>query len=293
MGSVFRETMRGHRVGLASVSLGLFVMSLIIVYTFDALGGLEAFEDLYESLPDAFAAMFRAQGGFGSTLTNYIAADYRHPVYIVAGLAFVISASSGAVAREIERGTALMLLSSPIPRWRYLASKMLTMGVGVVIITFMAWLGSYVGTILTGVTASVDTGVLLVAQVNMLALFLAAGGISMLLSALSSDGGKTVLLSAAIITVMYFVDFVAAIWSPMEPIAPFGLFALLRSAGHSAGDGQPNVEPRGAVRRGGSGVRGGAGRLSAAGHHEVAPAGGITHRAYRSGWRVCQSDACS
>ena len=117
MGSVFLETMRGHRVGLASVSLGLFVMSLIIVYTFDALGGLEAFEDLYESLPDAFAAMFRAQGGFGSTLTNYIAADYRHPVYIVAGLAFVISASSGAVAREIERGTALMLLSSPIPRW--------------------------------------------------------------------------------------------------------------------------------------------------------------------------------
>ena len=225
MGSVFLETMRGHRVGLASVSLGLFVMSLIIVYTFDALGGLEAFEDLYESLPDAFAAMFRAQGGFGATLTNYIAADYRHPVYIVAGLAFVISASSGAVAREIERGTALMLLSSPIPRWRYLASKMLTMGVGVVIITFMAWLGSYAGTILTGVTASVDTGVLLVAQVNMLALFLAAGGISMLLSALSSDGGKTVLLSAAIVTVMYFVDFVAAIWSPIEPLAPFGLFA--------------------------------------------------------------------
>ena len=123
MCSVFANTLRSHRIGLLAVSVGLFLMSLIIVYTFDAFGGLDALADLFESLPAPMAAMFRAQAGFGTTITSYIALDYRHPVYIIAGLAFVLSVSSGAAAREIERGTALMLLASPIPRWRYLLAK--------------------------------------------------------------------------------------------------------------------------------------------------------------------------
>ena len=151
MSSVFAQTLHSHRIGLIAVSVGLFLISLIIVYTFDAFGGVDALADLYESIPEPFAAMFRAQAGFGPSITSYVAADYRHPVYIVAGLAFVLSVSSGASAREIERGTALMVLASPIARWRYLAAKMGVLFVGTVIICAVAWLGSLVGAALTGV----------------------------------------------------------------------------------------------------------------------------------------------
>ncbi|MDE2838586.1 MAG: ABC transporter permease subunit [Chloroflexota bacterium] len=224
MVSVFAHTLRSHRTGLFAVSVGLFLMSLIIVYTFDAFGGLEAFADLFESLPAPMTAMFRAQGGFGTSLTSYIALDYRHPVYIIAGLAFVLSVSSGAAAREIERGTALMLLASPIARWRYLAAKIGALVVGAVVIVTMSWLGSLTGALLTGLSGEVEAGTLLLAQVNELGVLVASGGIAVLLSAMNSDGGRTVSIAAGILTVMYFLDFVGAIWGPAEPLAPLSLF---------------------------------------------------------------------
>ena len=222
--SVFTYTLRSHRIGLLAVSVGLFLMSLIIVYTFDAFGGLDALADLFESLPAPMAAMFRAQAGFGTTITSYIALDYRHPVYIIAGLAFVLSVSSGAAAREIERGTALMLLASPMARWRYLAAKIGVLVMGAVVIVTMSWLGSMAGTALTGVAGDVEGGTLMLAQLNELGVLLAAGGIAVLLSAVSSDGGRTVSVAAGILTVMYFLDFVGAIWGPAEPLAPLSIF---------------------------------------------------------------------
>ena len=227
MRSVFTYTLRSYRIGLFAVSVGLFLMSLIIVYTFDAFGGIDAIADLYESIPEPFAAMFRAQAGFGPSITSYIAADYRHPIYFIAGLAFVLSVSSGAAAREIERGTALMLLASPIARWRYLAAKVAVVVVGAVVIITMAWLGSLVGALLTGVEEGIEPGTLLLAQVNVLGVLVASGGIAMLLSAVSSDGGRTVSLAAGILTVMYFLDFVGAIWGPAEPLAPLSIFYYL------------------------------------------------------------------
>ena len=224
MSSVFVYTLQAHRVGLISVSVGLFLMSLIIVYTFDAFGGVEAFAELYDMLPEPLAAMFRAEAGFGSTLTSYVAADYRHPIYPIAGLAFMFSVSSGASAREIERGTALMLLASPIARWRYLAAKVGVAVVGAMLIAAMSWLGSLAGAVLTGATDGLESGTLLLAQVNALGVLLASGGIAMLLSSVSSDGGRTVSVAAGILTVMYFLDFVGAIWSPAEPLAPLSVF---------------------------------------------------------------------
>ncbi|MCY4581957.1 MAG: ABC transporter permease subunit [Chloroflexi bacterium] len=233
--SVFMYTLRSHRIGLLAVSFGLFLMSLIIVYTFDAFGGLDTIAELFESLPAPMTAMFRAQAGFGTSITSYIALDYRHPVYIIAGLAFVLSVSGGAAAREIERGTALMLLASPIPRWRYLLAKVGVLVVGAVIIVAMAWLGSLAGAALTGLAGDVEAGTLLLAQVNGLGVLLASGGIAMLLSAVSSDGGRTVSVTAGILTVMYFLDFVGAIWSPAEPLAPLSLFYYLDPLAVAAG----------------------------------------------------------
>ena len=224
MRSVFMHTLGSHRTGLFAVSAGLFLMSLIIVYTFDAFGGVDALADLFESLPAPMAAMFRAQAGFGTSITSYIALDYRHPVYIIAGLAFVLSVSSGASAREIERGTALMLLASPIARWRYLAAKAGVLAAGSAVIVTTCWLGSMTGALLTGLADEVAGGTLALAQANTLGVLLASGGIAMLLSAASSDGGRTVSVAAGILTVMYFLDFVGAIWGPAEPLSPLSLF---------------------------------------------------------------------
>ena len=117
-----------------------------------------------------------------------------------------------------------MLLASPIARWRYLAAKIGVLVVGAVIIVTMSWLGSLTGALLTGMAGDVEGGTLLLAQLNELGVLVASGGIAVLLSAVNSDGGRTVSIAAGILTVMYFLDFVGAIWGPAEPLAPLSLF---------------------------------------------------------------------
>ncbi len=239
MRSVFGQTLRAYRTGLLAVTASLFAVSMIIVYTFEAFGGLEAFADLFELLPTPIAALFRAQGGIGATATGYIAADYRHPFYIIAGFAYAIAVASGAPAREIERGTALMLLAAPIARRRYLLPKFAVLIAGAAAVALSTWLGTFAGATLTGISDEIQYGRLLVAQLNMFALILAAGGVTAFISAASSDGGQTVVWGAGIATVMYFVDFLSYIWGPAEPAGLFTLFHYYDPLGVSQRGGVP------------------------------------------------------
>ena len=221
---VLRQSLVGYRTGLVSVSLGLFTISVIIVYTFEAFGGLEGIEDVFELLPEALKALLRAQGGFATSADGYLAADYRHPIYLIAMSAFVIAVSVGAVAREIERGTVLMLLAAPVARWRYLAAKLGALLVGITVLATAALLGTWLGVALTGLGDDVHMTVFLRVQVNTFALALAIGGIGLFVSSLHSDGGTAMGIVTAIVVVMYFVDFLSVLWGPAGPLGPATIF---------------------------------------------------------------------
>ena len=224
MTTVFLQTFSGFRAGLIAVSIGLFAVGLIIVYTLEAFGGFEGMEQILEFVPESFRALLRAQGGFATSAQGFLAADYRHPIYLIGMSAFVIAAASGAVAREIERGSVLMLLAAPIARWKLLLSRMGALLAGVLVILAVSVLGTWTGIQLTGLSGEVDMTVFLRVQLNTLALALAIGGLTMLLSARSSDGGQTTGIAAGVFTVMYFLDFLAALWSRAEPFGPLSLF---------------------------------------------------------------------
>ena len=223
--NVFLYTFRRSLVGLTAVSVGLFLISVLIIYTIEAFGGIAEFQRLFELMPDSILALFHAQGGFGTTPTSYIAGDYRHPIYLITGFSFGIAFASGAISREIERGTILMYLASPIERWQYVLAKIGVLVIGTAIIAFSIWLGSFVGAELYGLPkGEIDNMLLVFAQINMWSLMLAFGGITLLISAYISDGGLTIAWAAGISIVMYFVDFLSLIWSVAEPLGPLSLF---------------------------------------------------------------------
>jgi ABC-2 type transport system permease protein len=220
---VLRRSVISQRIGLTAVSVGMFAVSLLIVYTFDALGGAQSFEALLEMLPEAIKALMRAQGGIATDASGYLAADYRHPIYLIAVGAFIVASTTGAVAREIERGSILMLLSAPIDRWRFLLAKLGALLFGIVIILLATLLGTWVGIAITG-TDDVGVGLFLRIQVVAFALAFAIAGIGLLISSLSSDGGQAMGITTGIIVVMYFIDFLALIWSAAEPLGPLSIY---------------------------------------------------------------------
>lgn len=223
--SVFLHTFNRSLRGLLAVSLGLFLISLLIIYTIEAFGGIQEFERIFELLPDSILALFHAQSGFGSTPTGYIAGDYRHPFYLVSALAFGISFASSAIAKDIERGTILLYLAAPIERWQYLLAKIAVLISATAIIPAAIILGTFIGGELYGLPRDdIDYGLLIITQVNMWALMLAISGITLLISAFSSDSGQTIARAAGISIGMYFVDFLSLIWPFAQPLGPFSLF---------------------------------------------------------------------
>ena len=103
MTELFWGSLRGQRIGLGSVSLGLFGLSMLLAVSFEAIGGGQAVEDFFDLLPEAFKALLGAREGIPTSAEGFLAADYRHPLYLVTLSSFVIASTVGAIAREIER----------------------------------------------------------------------------------------------------------------------------------------------------------------------------------------------
>jgi len=222
--SVFFQTARGYRLGMGVTAAGLFAISLLVVYVFQAFGGLEVARQMEQFLPESIKALLKAQGGFATDANGFLAADYRHPIYLIALSAFVIASGTGAVAREVERGTVLVVLACPIARWRFLSARVGAMVAGLAVLLAGAWLGTWVGSVLTGLTAEVHMSVFLKVVFNAGALALAVGGYTLLISALSSDGAQATAQAAGITVAMFFLDFLATLWGPAEPLGPLSIF---------------------------------------------------------------------
>ena len=222
--SLFANTLWSYRTGIALTALGLFAINLLIVYTFEAFGGIEAVDQFEQLIPESMKGLFKAQGGFATDANGFLALDYRHPIYLVAVSALVITLCSGAVAKEIERGTILVLLACPLARWRLLFAKAAVVVAGVLVLLVAAWLGTWVGSMAVGVTDQVTMTVFIRVQFNVLALTVALGGYALLISAMSNDGGQVTAWTAGITVGMFFVDFLATLWSPAEPLGPLTIF---------------------------------------------------------------------
>ena len=218
---VLRSTLRGQRISIALMSVGLLAFAFLMSATFEAFG--EATLDLMESMPSGFQSLLKATTGAGSASMNYMAIGYRHPVPMLITAGFVVAASSGAMAKEIERGSIFLLLSRPVPRVHLMLAKFTSMVIGLVAFQVFILLGTWIGAIAYGLEG-MDYGAVSLIMLNGLFLGLAVSGITFPISAVSSDGGRAIALSAGILVVLFFVDFLAGSWSAVEGIGPISPF---------------------------------------------------------------------
>lgn len=221
MALILWRTLSGQRIAILLLSLGLFGFAFLIPATFDAFGGEAG--SIFESVPETLRTLLKAPAGLMSTPTGYLATGYRHPVFLVILVAFIIASSSGAMAREIERGTVFLLLARPISRYRMVLAKLGSMLTGVLLFLAMALLGSWAGA-LTYSLEGVDFASLLLVQLNALFLALAIGGYSFLISALASEGGRVITVAASVTVAFFFLDFLAGLWTAIDFLGPASLF---------------------------------------------------------------------
>lgn len=222
--NVWLQTLKGYRTPVLLVGFGLYGFALLLAYIFQAFGGLEGLGQLVDLVPETMRALLQAQGGLATSIDGWLAGGYRHPVFLVAISAFMIGTSSRVVAGEVERGTILLILARPLIRWRFLLGKTGAIILGLMVVLFLSWAGTWTGVLIIGESSATDFAVLLRVLFNALALGLAIGGYTTLVSSMSSDGGQTTGQAAGITVVMFFMDYLAILWAPASFLGPLSAF---------------------------------------------------------------------
>jgi ABC-2 type transport system permease protein len=223
---VFINTLKGHRVALALATLALAGFGLIIPASYETFGG-EGFQQFAARLPRGISAFLKADSQLllTSGAQGYIGIGLRHPIFLVIASAFAIATASGAIAREVERKTFLLLLARPVERYRIGLARAGETLLGLLLLVAAALAGNLIGSAISGL--EIRAFPLLLASVNALALFFAIAGYSYLLSSISSDGGRATALATGVTVLLFLLDFIADLWEPLEPlgyVSPFNYY---------------------------------------------------------------------
>ncbi len=225
MGFIFLKTLKAHRFGILLMVLAVAGLGILVTTSYSAFGQ-EQIRMLGEDMPRGFSALIKAEGNLllSYGFQGYVAIGFRHPIFLIVGSAFAISTAGGALAREIERKTVLLLLARPLPRYYLVLSREAESVMGLVVLVAALVAGVALGTGMAGLWDSASFGAFLVMAFNALCLFLAVCGYSYLLSALSSDGGRAILLATVLTVAFFFVDFMAGLFDILEPLGLISIF---------------------------------------------------------------------
>jgi ABC-2 type transport system permease protein len=139
---------------------------------------------------------------------------------IIGGWLAFLTASFAA--GEIERKTSDLMLSLPVSRAKLLLTRYLSM----VPLVALAIVGLFAGIVL-GANASgqaVNLEWFVWALIFLFGFALAAGAMSLFISAISSDGKKAALISIGILALMYFMETIGSQVSYLNPIRLLSLF---------------------------------------------------------------------
>ena len=209
---------------IASYALGSAFYSALIVVLFHTFIQQHAafFQQYLTILPKALLQAFNISGGNILTFGGFLGAEYLSFIWVVIIAAFVISFTSGAVAREVEQGTIELVLAYPIGRIRFFLSKVAALAIGVLLIVAATLAGIWVGALTQHVQVAPGS----FAAIGVLAatFALAIAGYGFLFSAAASERATAAGAAAGVTILFYAVNFASSIWTQLSGLSRLSIF---------------------------------------------------------------------
>ena len=120
---------------------GFALLRVFVVSEFDT----NRFKALLDLIPDTFKSFTTVDFEWVISYTGRIALTLDEPMLIGCIALWAIARGSDVVSGELSRGTMEMLLAQPVSRRVVFCSQSAMTILGIVLIAFAAWLGTYVG----------------------------------------------------------------------------------------------------------------------------------------------------
>lgn len=157
-----------------------------------------------------------------------VALRWVHPVVLALLWAHAIICCTRVPAGEVDRGTVDILLSLPVSRWRlFFSESVVWLGSGIVLVA-MALAGSALGSARVSADLRPSSARLAVVIVNLACLYLAVGGLTWLVSALSDRRGRAIAVVFAIVLASFLLNYLAQFWRPAQRLSFLSVLSYYR-----------------------------------------------------------------
>ena len=221
LSNVFLKTLRDQRRSMVWWTIGLVAITMLTVLFYPSIKDSPGLDDLLgneNSIMRTFVGdvpdLTSPEGFLNSQLYFLLA-----PILL---LVFAISAGSGAVAGEEEKGSLDLLFSHPVRRLSVVTQKLAAIIVAVMGLSFILWLTVVVGTLIV----NMDIGMVRVAEATLSAAMLAFlfGALALALGCATGKRGVTIGVSGAVTVLTYFINALRPVADAIDParfVSPF------------------------------------------------------------------------
>lgn len=224
--SIFHKTLFDYRRAIFGWSFGVFLLVLMYASIYPSVGANQQFDELLQSLPEAFRSLI-GEAGFFSTPEGFINGEFFSLTFpLIIGILSIIIGSA-IISREEENGTLELLLSRPVSRAKLLCQKVLGLQLVTALITLAGWLGMLAGRLVIE-EFTIDLWRALAATLMVLLLGWVFGFFALLVTTLKGRGvGAGV--AGAIFIASYVVSTFAASVKWLDNVQPFSLFEYYKT----------------------------------------------------------------
>ncbi|MBX3422089.1 MAG: ABC transporter permease subunit [Pirellulaceae bacterium] len=213
-------------------SVGLaIIMGLLTALLPKVLGDIHHLFDRLPLIRPLLTALLGVDPGKNLTGTMTQAFLWVHPTLLTAIWAHEVIYCTRTPAGEVDRGTIDFLLGLPVSRGLLFISEIIGwLATGVVILA-----SGYIGHLIASIYLAPDMRPPLnisgYVMLNLLTLYLAVGGFSFMVAAVSDRRGRAMGVIFAVLLVSFLINFVAQFWDPFQPeqaqsVAPFGPLSI-------------------------------------------------------------------
>ena len=208
----------------ATLGLALFMAAYagLIMGIYPSISGIIEIGPLFERLPEAFRVMFAPGGLDITTPEGFVAAEFFSIIGPLLFFAYTIGIGGSATAGEEERGTIDLLMSLPIPRWRVVLEKYVTVVVGTVVLGAALVMGMAAGAFAGGIDLRYDGIGAIVASAILLGLLF--GALALFVGALTGRRTFSIGVAFALAVASYLVYSLSALVDLIKPLRPFSPF---------------------------------------------------------------------
>lgn len=223
MFTIFWRTIKDKKIFISIYCIAAVLMMFMYVAMYPSIQEeSESFNELFQNYPEEFMKAFNIETISFDKLENFLSIENYSIVWPLMAMFMMVSLAGYSISKEIEKGTAEILLAKPVSRLKIYFSRYLT---GVIILLFFTVVSVFSAIPLAeiyNIEYAFDHHV----KIFILSFLLgwAVFSVSLMFSSMFSEKGRTYALSGGVLLLMYVLNLIASLKEDLENLRYVSFF---------------------------------------------------------------------